>query len=112
MIEPLSTEKVIVKHELSSFYDTALQEELKKQGITKLVVCGMMTHMCVDTTVRAAKDLGYEVSLIADACATKSLNWMGESISADVVQKVYLASLEGGFADVIDYKTYLRKALE
>lgn len=57
--------------------------------------------MCVDTTVRAAMDYGYEVDLVADACTTMDLDLFGEVIPAQVVQKVFLASLQGTFANVI-----------
>ena len=69
--------------------------------ITELVVCGMMTHMCVDTTVRAAKDLGYLVTLISDACATKDLEWNGRKLPASLINDVYMASLNGRFATVM-----------
>lgn len=71
-IKPLCSENVIVKHMPNSFHETTLQEKLTALSIKKLVICGMMTHMCVDTTVRAAKDFGYYVTLISDACATKA----------------------------------------
>ena len=61
----------------------------------------MMTHMCVDTTVRAAMDYGYEVDVAADACATKDLEWNGQVIPAATVQQVFLASLEGVFARIV-----------
>jgi nicotinamidase-related amidase len=61
----------------------------------------MMTHMCVDTTVRAAMDYGYKVKLVADACATMDLTINGETIPAELVQKTFLASLEGVFATII-----------
>lgn len=100
-IAPLDTDTVIVKHEPNSFYQTNLQEELIKQGVEELVVCGMMTHMCIDTTVRAAKDYAYKSILIADGCAAKDLLWEGTSITADIVQGVYMASLHQKFANVI-----------
>ena len=63
--------------------------------------CGMMTHMCVDTTVRAAMDHGYSVKLAADACATKDLEINGEIIPAETVQKTFIAALKGVFATII-----------
>ncbi len=99
-IAPQSGEKVIIKHEPNSFYETALQDELKKSGVTELVVCGMMTHMCIDTTVRAAKDYGYHTILIEDACATRDLEWNQDWIPAETVQKVFIASLNQEFAYV------------
>lgn len=99
-IAPQSGEKVIIKHEPNSFYETALQNELSQSGVTELVVCGMMTHMCIDTTVRAAKDYGYHTILIEDACATRDLEWNQEWIPAETVQKVFMASLNQEFACV------------
>jgi len=106
-IKPLDSNKVIEKHYPNSFYETDLQKELKRNSVTELVVCGMMTHMCVDTTVRAAQDLGYQVTLISDACATKSLEWKGNKISADIVQSVYMTSIHGEFADVMTVNEFL-----
>ena len=100
-IKPLLDDKVIVKYYPNSFLETELDSYLKEKGIKKLIVCGMMTHMCVDTTVRAAMDYGYEVDLVADACATMDLEIAGEIIPAQTVQKTFLASLEGVFANII-----------
>ena len=92
------------------YLDLFVAAELKKTGVTDVVICGMMTHMCIDTTVRAAKDFGYNATLISDACATKDLKWNGENIPADVVQNVYMASLHGKFANVITGEEYFRMA--
>lgn len=100
-IKPLADDKVIVKYYPNSFHETELDSYLKEKGIKKLIVCGMMTHMCVDTTVRAAMDYGYEVELVADGCATMDLEISGEIIPAQIVQKAFLASLEGVFAKII-----------
>ena len=106
-IMPLHTEKVIVKHTPNSFYNTTLEAELKSINVKELVVCGMMTHMCVDTTVRAARDLDFNITLISDACATKELKWSGQKVPASVVQTVYMASLNGRFAKVETSADYL-----
>lgn len=106
-IKPLDAEKIIKKHYPNSFFETELQEELKKSSVTELTVCGMMTHMCVDTTVRAAKDLGYQVTLISDACATKDLEWQGEKIPAEIVQNVFLASLNQKFATIMTVEDFM-----
>ena len=103
---PLDTEKVIVKHYPDSFLKTALQNELNKADISELVICGMMSHMCIDTTVRTASSLGYTITLISDACATKDLTWKNEVIPAKVVQNVYMASLNQKFASVLNCQEY------
>lgn len=100
-IKPLPGDKIIVKYYPNSFHKTELDSYLKENGITKLIVCGMMTHMCVDTTVRAAMDYGYEVELVADACATMDLEISGEIIPAQIVQKTFLASLKDVFAKIV-----------
>lgn len=100
-IKPLDTETVIVKHYPNSFYETNLQNKLVENKVTELVVCGMMTHMCIDTTVRAAKDYGYEITLISDGCATKDLEWNGVTLPASLIQSTYMASLNEKFANII-----------
>jgi nicotinamidase-related amidase len=60
----------------------------------------MMTHLCVDTTVRAASDLGFQCALAHDACATRNLKFGERKVSAEDVQVAYLAALNGSFASV------------
>lgn len=110
-IQPLDTETVIVKYYPNSFYETELQDKLREKEVTDLVVCGMMTHMCIDTTVRAAKDYGYKVTLISDGCATKKLEWDGVNIPANMVQSVYLASLNQKFADIVTSTAFFENGL-
>ncbi len=99
-VTPIPEELVIEKHYPSSFLGTELQEVLRSQGIQELVIAGMMSHMCIDTTVRAAQDYGYQVTLIEDACTTKSLTYQNEILEADLVHKVFMASLQPVFAKV------------
>lgn len=106
-LRPRKAELVIQKHHPNSFLETELHMALEKDGVSDLVICGMMTHMCVDTTVRAAYDLGYQVMLISDACATRPLFWNGEEIPADVVQRVFLASMDGIFAGIMTAGEFL-----
>lgn len=106
-ITPISSERVVIKHYANSFHKTNLDETLKEYGIKNLVVCGMMTHHCVDTTVRVARDYDYEVTLIQDACATKSLTINDETISAEMVQKTFVAALQG-FAHVIKLEAFIK----
>jgi nicotinamidase-related amidase len=98
---PERNETVVIKHTPDSFFQTDLNEQLAALGIEQLFICGMMSHMCVDTSVRAAKRLGYNVILIADACATRDLEWNDEIIPAETVHNVFMASLKGTFAEVI-----------
>jgi nicotinamidase-related amidase len=100
-VSPSADEPVITKHFPNSFRGTALLEALRASNVTKLVIAGMMTHMCVDTTVRAAADFGYSCSLAHDACATKDLSFNGSLVGAENVQLAYLGALDGSFATVL-----------
>ena len=97
---PLEVGEVIVKHHPNSFRDTPLQKRLEALGARRLAVCGAMSHMCIDTTVRAGYDLGYAVTLAHDACATKDLEFGGKRIPAETVHAAYMAALDGKFATV------------
>lgn len=107
LVAPIGNEKVYVKHAPSSFFQTGMADDLLKQGINHLIVCGMMSHMCVDTTVRAAKDYGFTVTVIDDACTTKNLSIRGTEIPAKIVHDVMMASLNGVFAKVITADEFL-----
>lgn len=108
-LKPKEGEKVIVKHFPNSFKDTELLEHLKSLQVFRLVICGMMTHMCVDSTVRAAKDHGFQILLIGDACATKNLKINGENIPAQDVQNSFLAALSYFFSEVCGTHSFLEK---
>lgn len=106
-VSPRTDEKVLVKHTPNSFFQTGLYDELRKQNISHLVICGMMSHMCIDTSVRAARDYGFSVTVLEDACATKDLCRNGTVISADIVHNTIMASLDGVFAKVMPTQKFL-----
>ncbi len=100
-VTPLAGETVLPKHFPNSFRETRLLEHLHQQEITQLVIAGMMTHMCIDSTTRAAADLGFQCIVAHDACATRSLSFGEVAVAAAQVQAAYLAALEGLFARVL-----------
>ena len=101
-VRPAAGEPVVEKHFPNSFRDTSLKALLEKQGIQHLVVAGMMTHMCVDATVRHAADLGYRITLLGDACATRAQSYGGETVPARQVHAAFLAALNGFYAKVVN----------
>lgn len=109
LVQPVGDEKIIDKEYPNSFFETNLQEQLDELGVENLVIAGMMSHMCVDTTVRACKDYGYNVTVIGDACTTKTLLWNGQEIDAKTVHASYMAGLNGVFAEVVSVKDYCTK---
>ena len=59
-VEPIEGEKVITKREVNSFQETDLLDYLRKNNITRLVIIGMQTHMCLEAAVRAGHDYGFQ----------------------------------------------------
>lgn len=109
LVKPLSTEKVIVKHYPNSFRETELLSILKEQDISELVICGMMTNMCVDATTRAAKDLGFTCTIVADACAAATLEYNGLKVAGKDVHTAFIAALSYFYAVTLSTQDYLRK---
>ena len=99
-VSPQSSEIVVQKSYPNSFRDTSLLQHLRDLKVDSLVIAGMMTHMCVDTTTRAAADLGFTCVLAHDACATCDLMFGDKSVSAADVQISYIAAINGAFASV------------
>jgi biuret amidohydrolase len=66
-LQPLAGEPVIVKPGKGAFWATRLDERLTSAGVTHLILAGVTTEVCVQTTMREANDRGYECLLIEDA---------------------------------------------
>ena len=106
-VQPLAGETVIEKNFPNSFFQTELLSRLKTADVTELVICGAMSHMCIDTTVRAAKEIGFACKVISDACATRDLKFKKELVPAHTVHAAFMASLDGMFATVMTAEEYL-----
>jgi nicotinamidase-related amidase len=100
-VAPIDGETVITKNFPNAFRGTNLKDVLDGLNLEQLVVVGMMTHMCIDTSVRAANDFGFKVTLVGDACATLDLEFDGRTVAAADVQASYLAAIDGSFATVV-----------
>ncbi|HKM35302.1 MAG TPA: cysteine hydrolase family protein [Lachnospiraceae bacterium] len=106
-VKPIASEQVVEKHHPSAFLETSLQECLSKMKVKNLVVVGMMSHMCVDTTVRACQDYGYDVTVIEDACTTMDLQWKGKKMDATTVHQTFMAAINRSFAEVVSLKEFI-----
>jgi len=71
-LEPLPTEEVVVKHQYSAFYETGLRDYLSHEGIGGVVITGVMTHLCCETTARDAFMENLDVTLVVDGMASSS----------------------------------------
>lgn len=107
-VQPLENESIIIKHFPNSFLQTDLESKLRDNGVTKVVVVGMMTHMCIDATVRAAVDLGFETTLIEDACATRGLSYEGKDVPAEQVHYAFVGALNGMYCAVTSTENFLK----
>ncbi len=108
-VRPRENETVVIKHFPNSFRETNLDTAMKKEGVEGLVICGAMSHMCIDTTVRAAFDLGYKCHVVSDACATRDLEFDGQLVEAANVHAAFMAALSVPFAQISSTDTFLRK---
>src|SRR5688572_26780450 len=87
-------EPIVYKHDPNAFLNTNMLELLSGWEIERVVITGMMTHLSVDATARAASDLGFQVIVAADACATRDLNYGETTIPGDMVHKAFLVALK------------------
>ncbi len=110
-VAPLSEEKVITKEAVNSFQNTDLLEYLKSNEITRLIIIGMQTQMCLEGAVRAAHDFGFECVVVSDACATRDLKFGETTVKAEDVQAAVLATItDGRYGKVIDLKEFRENA--
>jgi nicotinamidase-related amidase len=109
-IQPAKNETIIKKHYPNSFKDTGLLNHLTKKQIHHLVVCGMMTQMAIDATVRAAYDLGFECTILHDACAARQLVFNYNTVPAQNVHYAFLAALQPLYATVMSSEDFLQKS--
>lgn len=93
---PVEGEPVLLKHHINSFRDTALLDILRGHGVDEVVICGAMSHMCVDACTRAANDFGFKVTVVHDACASRDLEFDGVKVPAAHAHAAFMAAL--GFA--------------
>jgi nicotinamidase-related amidase len=107
-VAPQKNEIIIKKHYPNSFKDTGLLNHLIKNQINHLIICGMMTHLCIDATVRAAYDLGFSCTVAHDACASKNLEFNNTPIPAQSVHHAFLAALQPTYANVLSVRELLQ----
>lgn len=112
-LAPLERELQLVKTSINAFTTTNLQQQLMLRGIRKVVVCGIRTEQCCETTARVASDLGFEVDFVLDATTTSAIDagdGYGEVSGDELMRRT--ASILGarGFARIVT--TAQRTALD
>ena len=108
-VAPENGENVITKNYPNAFIATPLEAQLKALGIENIVLAGFMTHMCINSTARGAFNLGLKPTVVASACATRSLvGANGKTIDAQTMHEAALAAVRDLFAVVVDDVTSLK----
>lgn len=107
-VAPLEGEKIITKMAINSFLRTDLYNFLRQSGVNRLVIIGIQTHMCVEATVRAASDFGFDCIVVADACASRELQFGDINIPAPMVHASTLTTLMAGrYARVVTLAEFM-----
>lgn len=106
---PAAGEKVISKRFANSFRETDLLDTLRQKRISRVVIVGMQTHMCVEAASRAATDFGFDVVVVHDACATRPLEFGGRTVPADMVHAGALAAITGTYGRVLSVAELLQE---
>lgn len=102
-VAPRDGEPVIVKKKPNAFVGTDLHDQLQAAGRQNLILAGFMTHMCVNSTARGAFSLGYRITVVGDATATRDLPARdGGVLPARALHEASLAALSDLFAVVVD----------
>lgn len=99
-VSPKAGEVIVEKGRPNSFVGTNLEQLLREAQIDHLIICGAMSQMCVDATVRAGVDLGFKATVAHDACAAADVVYDGVSVPAAMVHAAFMAPLAASYADV------------
>ncbi|MDS9468810.1 cysteine hydrolase family protein [Paracoccus sp. MBLB3053] len=110
LVAPAKDEHVVLKHQINSYLDTDLRAHLDQNGVSELVICGNMSHMCVDAATRASADFGYPVVLIHDACASRDLEFNGTRVPAAMAHAAFMSALSFAYAKALSTAEYLGQA--
>lgn len=95
---PTDDEHVVLKQQINSFLGTDLKEHLDANDVTEVLICGNMSHICVDAATRAAADFGYGVTLIHDVCASRDLEFDGVTVPAKMAHAAFMSALAFAYA--------------
>lgn len=107
-VQPMNGECIVTKHTNSAFIGTDLEALLRRESISTLVICGVITNNSVEATARMAGNLGYETYVVSDATAAfDKVDFAGKHHEADEVQAMSLANLQGEYATIFSTEEIL-----
>lgn len=83
-LAPAPDEPVVVKTSVNAFTTTNLQQQLVQAGVREVVICGIRTEQCCETTARVASDLGFDVTFVTDATTTSAIPGLS---AAEIIER-------------------------
>ncbi|MDX5383777.1 MAG: cysteine hydrolase [Rhodobacterales bacterium] len=107
IVAPQDGEATILKHRPNSFHQTGLEQMLRDHGIDAVTICGAMSQMCIDATARAARDFGFDVTVVEDACGARDVSFAETKVPAAQVHATIMGALNGSYAKVVTTQGYL-----
>lgn len=109
-LAPLELEHVVEKNVPDAFANTALERWLRTRNIQQLVICGVITNNSVEATVRSAGCLGFDTTVVADACFTlDQTDLTGRLWTAEDVHTLSLANMAMDYARIMDANQLLAR---
>ena len=103
-------ERVVVKNHINSFRETDLKAVLDSSGVTEVVICGAISHKCLDALKRAASEFRKKVSYDHDESASRDLEFEGVRVPAAQVHAAFMAALGFGYATTRSTREHLGAA--
>jgi nicotinamidase-related amidase len=103
-LDPHDDEPALTKTTVNAFTSTDLEEQLHRSGIRRVVVCGIRTEQCCETTARVAGDLGFDVDYVTDATTTSGIAATGDLAAvsgADIMRRTESILSARGFATIV-----------
>lgn len=109
MVRPLPSEPVVIKYTSNIFLNNNLKRILDDSEVDELVICGSMSKDCISAAAHATTELGYPITVIYDACATREPNSDDKASPEDFVTAAIMASLSFVCGNVVSTEEYLRE---
>ena len=95
----------VIKTRYNAFHNTNLENILKENNISKVVIVGFMTNFCCESTARGAHDRDYFIDYILDATGSPDL----ENFSQNEIKKIYTETLSFGFANILNTEEFIKE---
>jgi nicotinamidase-related amidase len=99
-LKPEHDEPTIYKTAHNAFTTTNLAQRLTTAGIRELIICGIRTEQCCETTARVGSDLGYDITFVTEATATQPITLGGKTLGVDEIKERTEFALAGRFATI------------